>query len=49
MDSNESEYAWLLLLHVMMVSGQQVLVPDCAVQEIHRIGPKGAAGQPVQT
>ena len=49
MDSNETEYAWLLLLYVTMVSGQRVLAPDHAVQVNRRTGPKGAVGQPVQT
>ena len=49
MDSNQSEFAWLLLLYAMMVSGQSVLMPDCAIQVSCRTGPKGAVGQPVQT
>ena len=49
MDSNELEYAWLLLLYVMMVSDQRVLMPDCTVKVNRRMCPKGAVGQPVQT
>ena len=49
MDSKESEFACLLLFYVMVVSGQLVLVPDCAVQVNHHTGPTGAVGQPVQT
>ena len=49
MDIYELEFAWLLLLYVMMVSGQGVLMPDCTVQVNRHTGPKGAVGQPVQT
>ena len=49
MDSNKSEFAWLLLLYVMMVSGQSVLMLDCTVQISRCMGPKRAVGQPVHT